>query len=61
MAKPRTGNTTLLQVRISPAQKAALERLAAANNTTVSELVRRQVRSMCVASEELLVLTQHVA
>jgi hypothetical protein len=41
----RTGNTALLQLFIAPRDKQALQAVAYANNTTVSAILRQQIRS----------------
>lgn len=46
MPRPSTGNTELLQVRVTPQQAETLARFAALRNTTVAELVRQQLRGL---------------
>ena len=43
-AKP-TGNTAALQVFVAPRDKQALQAVAYANNTTVSAILRQQIRT----------------
>ena len=43
MAKRSTGNTELLQVKISPELKGMLERMAERRQTTVSEVARQEL------------------
>lgn len=46
MPRPNTGNSALLQVRITPQQAEVLSRYAALRNTTVAELMRQQIRTV---------------
>jgi predicted HicB family RNase H-like nuclease len=52
MAGTRTGNEKPLQVYVSPQIHAALERMAQAQNTTISELVRRNLRDLVTATPQ---------
>lgn len=54
MPRESTGNDKLLQVKITPKDFEALERLARIHNTTVSDIVRRQVRQTIQAASTLL-------
>ena len=50
----RTGNDKLMRVAIPSEDWDALQRLARRHNTTVSELVRRQVRNFVSSTAALL-------
>ena len=48
-----TGNTKLVQTLITPEQFATIEKLAALRNTTVSEVMREQVRALVAKAAQL--------
>lgn len=52
MPRPKTGNDFTMRVRISSALWEQLERLAQEQNTTPSEIVRRQLRELLSANSE---------
>jgi hypothetical protein len=46
-----TGNDKLLQVKITPRELDALKELASSRNTTVSQLMRDNIRRMLAAGQ----------
>lgn len=54
MTRRITGNTKLVQVKITPKDFAVLEHLARTHETTVSDIVRRQIKALIAAQASLI-------
>lgn len=50
----RTGNSKLLQIMVTPREHALLMELAANRNTTVSEIMRQQVKALLSETAQLV-------
>lgn len=48
-----TGNTKLIQVRVTPAQYQHLTMLARAHNTTITDIVRKRISELVTATAGL--------
>ncbi len=53
MPRRKTQNTKLLQVRVTPQQYEAIDKLAMLKNTTVAEVLRQQIDGLIARAQNV--------